>query len=350
MNNHKTLQSKGYKLRPFTIEDATEVVNIMNDYSEKVLGYKDVTLDEMLNDWTSPGIDLKTTTRVLLNETGRIIGYCDTWDPQAPHVIKHCWVSILPELWDDDIALEMLACVETIAWERIRLAPEGSRVIIAYGVTHEDEPIHRLVESSGFDLVRNFNRMVINMDTQPTRPYLMGITIRPMDYPQEFEKAVKVNNEGFQDHWGFVEHPEEEELVLWKHMITNDPDFDPSLWFVAIKDNEIIGICFCWPRRVDEPDLGWVGKLAVLRPWRGCGVGMALLQHAFFTLYQRGLRKVGLVVDSSSLTNASHLYEKAGMKAVRQYDTYHKEIRPGKDLTMQEVELMEKKNVCFTNN
>jgi len=41
---------------------------------------------------------------------------------------------------------------------------------------------------------------------------------------------------------------------------------------------------------------------------------------------------VGLGVDSTSLTNATRLYEKAGMHVDRQYDTYEYELRQGKDL------------------
>ncbi|MCJ7694417.1 MAG: GNAT family N-acetyltransferase, partial [Anaerolineaceae bacterium] len=63
------------------------------------------------------------------------------------------------------------------------------------------------------------------------------------------------------------------------------------------------------------------------------GLGSALLQHAFFAFYQYGQHKVGLNVDSDSLTDATRLYSKAGMQVARQSDVYHKELRPGKDLT-----------------
>jgi len=41
------------------------------------------------------------------------------------------------------------------------------------------------------------------------------------------------------------------------------------------------------------------------------------------------------VVDAASLTNATRLYEKAGMHVTRQYDTYEKELRPGKSLATE---------------
>ncbi len=42
---------------------------------------------------------------------------------------------------------------------------------------------------------------------------------------------------------------------------------------------------------------------------------------------------MGLGVDAASLTNATQLYENAGMHVSRQYNTYEMELRPGKDLT-----------------
>ena len=59
---------------------------------------------------------------------------------------------------------------------------------------------------------------------------------------------------------------------------------------------------------------------------------MALLLNSFQEFYRRGKQRVGLGVDASSLTNATRLYENAGMHISLQYDTYEMEIRPGKDL------------------
>ena len=84
-------------------------------------------------------------------------------------------------------------------------------------------------------------------------------------------------------------------------------------------------------------DIGWVDTLAVLRPWRRKGLGMALLLHSFGEFYRRGRRKVGLGVDSQNLTGAARLYERAGMHVARQYISYQKELRAGKELSTQTI-------------
>ncbi len=337
-NNHIIITTKkGCTLRPFTLADAHEVVAIMQASATAVLGHADITIEEMLSDWTSPGVDLETTTRVLVDETGRIIGYCDIWDPEAPHVAKYAWVEIQPELWQQPLALEMLAWSEGAARQRITLAPGDARVMLAYGMNSKDEKYRRMLEAADFKLVRHYHRMLIELEQAPQQPEPNGFHIREMAYPEEFGMAVHAIQEGFHDHWGHLERPYEQELAHWQHDIANDPNFDPSLWFLALDGTRIAGICFCKTHIPEDPQLGWVDKLAVLRPYRRRGLGMALLQHAFYALYQRGQRKVGLAVDAASLTDATRLYEKAGMHVVRQYDTYHKELRPGKDLTTHEI-------------
>jgi ribosomal protein S18 acetylase RimI-like enzyme len=62
-------------------------------------------------------------------------------------------------------------------------------------------------------------------------------------------------------------------------------------------------------------------------------LGTALLQTAFKAFYQRGKKRVGLGVDAASLTNATRLYEKAGMHITQQYDTYEMELRSGENLS-----------------
>jgi ribosomal protein S18 acetylase RimI-like enzyme len=78
--------------------------------------------------------------------------------------------------------------------------------------------------------------------------------------------------------------------------------------------------------------MGWVNSLGVRRPWRRKGVAEALLYHAFAELRRRGRTGVSLGVDASSLTGATRLYEKVGMREIRQTIFFEKELRPGADL------------------
>ncbi len=77
-----------------------------------------------------------------------------------------------------------------------------------------------------------------------------------------------------------------------------------------------------------RPPTAWVNILAVRRPWRRQGLGMALLRQAFGEFYRRGIRQVALGVDAENITGATRLYARAGMRVTRQYARYEKMLRP----------------------
>ena len=64
--------------------------------------------------------------------------------------------------------------------------------------------------------------------------------------------------------------------------------------------------------------------LAVRKPWRSRGLGLALLRQSFADFAARGANRVGLVVDAENTTGAVRLYERAGMRPVRRLDVYER--------------------------
>jgi hypothetical protein len=47
--------------------------------------------------------------------------------------------------------------------------------------------------------------------------------------------------------------------------------------------------------------------------------------------------RIGLGVDADSLTGATRLYEKAGMRVERRYELWEKELRPGIESATQSL-------------
>ncbi len=331
-------QEKITTLRPFTLDDAETVVDLFNTHAKYLIGKADTALDEMIVEWTTPGFNLEEAARVVEAQDGEIIGYIDVWDVSKPHVIKYAIGVLHPEAWDERVFHDMLAWAEDYARSRIHLAPENTRVVISQGIESQDTLHKAALEAYGYDLVRHFYRMVIDMDPSLPAPVVPeGITIAPIRLEDELQDAIIATEQGFADHWGHVEHTLEESLKQWEHSIKTNEDFDPSLWYLAKDGDQIAGICRCSSKVTEDPGMGWVNQLCVLKPWRRRGLGLALLHTAFNEFRQRGKQRVGLGVDASSLTNATRLYEKAGMHVVRQYDTYHFELRPGVDIRTTQV-------------
>jgi ribosomal protein S18 acetylase RimI-like enzyme len=100
---------------------------------------------------------------------------------------------------------------------------------------------------------------------------------------------------------------------------------------------KVVGVSLCQPKTAEDPDMGYVMSLGVRRPWRRQGVALALLHHSFDEFYRRDKFKVALDVDAESLTGATRLYERAGMREQRRSAIYEKELRAGADLSTQSL-------------
>ena len=79
-----------------------------------------------------------------------------------------------------------------------------------------------------------------------------------------------------------------------------------------------------WCSRTDFPEEGWIEQLATKATHRRRGIAQALLRTAFGGFYERGRRMAGVSTDSR--TGALGLYEKVGMRVVRQYTRYRKRL------------------------
>jgi GNAT superfamily N-acetyltransferase len=244
------------------------------------------------------------------------------------------WGRTHPDHEDRGIGTALLAWAEDRAAQSVGKAPADARLTLGGGALASHAAAHDLYRAAGYQPVRAFLRMVIHMDTPPAEPaWPAHITLRTMQ-PGEEADVIRSFRESFRDHWGFVETPFEEELARWRAGAFADPEFDPSLYFLACEGEQIAGVSLCWHDTFDDPDMGWVSILGVLRPWRKQGLGLSLLRHSFAEFYRRGKRKVGLGVDAASLTGATRLYEKAGMRSdpTREMLAFEKEIRPGVEL------------------
>ena len=178
------------------------------------------------------------------------------------------------------------------------------------------------------------------MEGEPDTPvWPEGISLRPYNPDRDARAVYEADEEVFQDHFGFIKEDPEEGFEKFMHHMTGDDSYDPSLWFLAVDEkDEIVAICLCRRYGAEDRDAGYVSSLGVKRPWRRQGIAQALLLEAFSEYYKRGKTKVDLGVDAKSLTGATDLYRKAGMFVLRQFDLYEKELRPGKDLSVNTLE------------
>jgi mycothiol synthase len=332
----------GYSARPAALADVSEVVALMNLSSRALLGVDQVTVDEWATEWQTPGFELSANTRVVLAPGGELAGYVNLWDA-PPHVQFEQFGRVHPSHSGRGLGSYLLAWVEKRAGEILPKAPPAARVTLVDWINSLDLETHRLFRDYGHQHVRSNFRMVIELDPNapPTPPaWPAGVGVRSFVPGQDDRATLEVIRAAFRDHWGSVEEPFEQQLQRWAYRWRNDPEFDSSLWFLAMAGDEVIGTALSRMGLPEAPDMGWVFSLGVLRPWRRQGIAGALLQHCFAELYQRGRRRAALGVDADSLTNALHLYEKAGMRSdpTHIYQVWEKELRPGLEWSTTELE------------
>ena len=100
---------------------------------------------------------------------------------------------------------------------------------------------------------------------------------------------------------------------------------DSGLSSVVWDGEEIAGLCLTRPSHGEDELIGWIGDLAVRAPWRRRGLGQALLLHSFGLFAEAGKRRAGLGVDRDNATGALALYERVGLRIVRQSNTWERE-------------------------
>lgn len=326
-------------MRSVTMDDLHTATVLFNTASRWLTGGDMATVEDIRAEWESPYINLPTDTMACFLPEGNPVAYAEFWDQKEPHVNYIGWVSVHPDYQESGLDEQLMAWLAMRARENMDKAPEGARVTLQRSIVSNQTCAKESLASFGFEQVRTYYRMQITLDARPPEPVLPdGIVIRSISGQEEQRAAIYAHYDSFKDHFGHTDEPFEAFYQRRMYFVESDPHHDPSLWFIAQAGDEIAGVSLCSPFISEDPDQGWVGILGVRRPWRKRGLGLALLHHSFAEFYRRGKPRVGLGVDASSLTGATRLYERAGMRVTRHYDLYELELRPGYELARRELE------------
>ena len=335
--NH--IQEAEYVIRPTDMNDLEKAVELFDVCSLHMIGKKETSLSDVRSEWLLPEFDLETATRIVLTPKGKVVGYIEVWDINQTPVRVWVWGRVHPDCEGRGIGTFLMKWAEERARQAIDKVPADLQVTMQSGSYSTYKAAHELFRDRGMKTIRHFYTMAIELDTRPLEPqWPDGLRVRNMRGDEEARDVIWAIEDAFKDHWGYVEQPFEEEYKRWLHFIHHDEQYDPSLWFLAVDGDEIAGLSLCQEKSSEDPDMGWVNVLGVRRPWRKRGLGLALLQHSFREFYTSGKTRVGLGVDASSLTGATRLYEKAGMKPIRQFTVSQKVLRPGRDIATKSVD------------
>jgi mycothiol synthase len=308
-----------YAIHPATLDDLHAVVALVNACSIAEGGRPDETPQNLLSDWNTPGFVLATNAWAATAPDGTIIGYeqVEVGEEDAPGELDGY---VHPDFTGQGIGTHLLRLAEDRARAEFVCKAHRLQPRLHGNIAAANRGARQLFSDAGFHVVRHFWRMEIELHAPPTAASVLeGIRIRAF-MPGQDERATHATiEEAFEDHWEHAPIAFDE----WSRRQIERDDFDPAFWFLATAEDEVVGTALCYARGTD---MGWVRNLGVRRGWRGHGLGLALLQHAFGAFYAHGRNTIGLGVDAQSPTGATRLYQRAGMRVTEEYETYEKPL------------------------
>lgn len=303
----------GYRVRPASHDDVEAIAAVLIADDLEDTGRSDYDADFVRDQWAVPGFDPAEDGRLVLGPDDVVVGFGNVL-PEGDTRVKS-WGVVHPQHRGLGIGSALFERIEARALERLGGVAGAT---FEHSINDVDEAARAMVLARGLALVRSFRHMQIDLDgpCDPGTPPA-AIDIRGIGSEADLERAYAIFVEAFRDEWGYRVIPFEE----WRSLEVETPGFDPSLWHLANEAGEPVGAlnATVWG------DRGWIGELAVLPPWRGRGIGSALLRRSFATFAERGLQRVMLNVDLENPA-AMSLYRRIGMRPVRGFDVYEKPI------------------------
>lgn len=309
-------------LRPARWTDINAVAKLAHEVAEMEGDSLFVlNAEELANEWKSEGFNVERDVFVVETRDGRLVGSEEFYNESGHYKLKvdGC---VHPEFRGLGIGSSLLEKITERAQAEMKLTALGEQVLIQSLVNNKDKEGHNLLRNNGYSPVRYYWRMEIKLQEAPAPvTFPVGIELRPFIKDEHAVAVWQADNEAFRDHWGSHDRTYEE----WSHGKFGNPNFDPTLWRIAWDGNEVAG----FSQNRFRKGIGWIGTIAVRRPWRGKGLGIALMRHTFGEFYKRGVTTIGLGVDSANLTGAMRLYQRAGMYVAGEFAMYEKELRTG---------------------
>jgi len=283
-----------------------------------------VTPEELKLEWQTPEFNLERDAFLVETPAGRIVGY-EEFNNRHMHATLETDGYVHPDFKGRGIGTLLLRTMEKRACEEMNLAEPEIRVSLRSGIDNRDQASHDLHKNEGYQPLRYYWRMEINLTTPPApATFPDEIELRPFVKEEHARAVLDAQNESFRDHWS----SHDISFERWELRKFGRADFDPTLWMIAWDGDQIAG----FSQNRYRMGIGWIGTLGVRRPWRKRGLGEALLLHSFGEFYRRGTTTIGLGVDAQNPTGATRLYQKVGMHAASEFVIYEKELRPGRNI------------------
>jgi len=312
----------GYTARRATVDDATDIFDIIAAHHTSFIGKPDATLEEVLDELVEPDWDINEDGWLVHDPAGLAVGWgwvCRKGDsanvdidvyPHPDHTAIGAW------LWES-------------ARERARaIARElgHAEVTIDAGVFPNDTTVRALAEADGFAAAATFVRMRIDhngLTPHPAAPD--GVELRHATDERVRRHAIAIRNEAFADHFGSIPRTYEGWVAEREASSANDW----ALVHVAYVEDEPAALLLRTNNFVADENCGYVLTLGTIPKFRNRGLASYLLRYAFAEDAAAGRVGTILHVDTNPQRPALGFYQRNGMRPIRTIDIYRRTLLSG---------------------
>jgi mycothiol synthase len=309
----------GYTARPATRDDAPAVAALITACQAADGQPAPMTAGEIIDEWA--GLDLDEDTVLVFDPAGDLAASADFVNRRF--VQGSIYGNVHPDHRGLGLGGALVRWGEAWLHRHMDRAPAGARVVAQGYIRASNETARQLMAAHGYRHVRTIFVMETTLEAplqSPNPP--PGTVLRPFVPGRDERATFDAIEDAFRDTW------ERPPGLFERWLSLTEPERrHPDLWVLAADraSGAIVGASL--GKLTGER--GWIGTVAVRRPWRGHGLGLTLLHETFAAFYHRGVRHVSLSVDADSLTGAPRLYRRAGMRVAEEYLLHRKVLRPG---------------------
>jgi GNAT superfamily N-acetyltransferase len=308
-----------YRRRQASRDHLPEVTDFYNLCEIDEFGEPDYELEEVAEEWS----DLDLDRDVLLIETasGELVASMTVF-PRGGGVYDASGY-VHPQHQQQGLGGYIVDWAERRALLDAAELGEDGILLVRDWISMSNQPAVELMQDRGYEQVKRFSRMQIELDSPPEPPvFPTGIELLELDLDRDLEGIYNVVDDSFSEHWSGSPRT----FDSWKKYALS-VGFEPSLWSQPVRDGERVGIAI--GRNLSG--LGWIQWVGVLKEERGQGLGVALMRHQFQQFWKLGITSIGLGVDSENTTGALGLYQKVGMRMTKSHGAFEKKLPVGEN-------------------
>ena len=313
-------QPPGYSVRAASPEDAAELAKLFNAVTLDEVGVAWTDETDMRSTLMGPSFDPAHQAPLVFDASRGLVAGLLLYPDGAPVTSVLAIGLVRPEATGRGLG----TYITLLAEERARrmIQTESGRFTVRATRFVQNEAAAELFRDLGYELVRTWWRMAIELGRDGAGTSLpAGLEIARFEPDRDSRTVYDALHEAFRDHWG-------EGMGGYEDWVNRVVDSSASRFVLVAREGaEIAGVLVGRAGLAADPEAGSVEELGVRRPWRGRGLGLALLHIAFDEFRRRGLARARLTVDSENPTGATRLYERAGMTTELAWEHWEKELR-----------------------